>query len=155
MNDNLIKSANNTVSLLKLIDETVSMIIKDKDMKTNQVFTTNDGKVTTFTPNLLFQTENFKNLEYIYYNYITPVSDSFMMVISSSLENYLLSVRNNIIILICIFVVSIIIFSYYVAFIYTKKLIHLLSVARVILRIIPTNVIYNTQDLEIWIENKY
>ena len=32
---------------------------------------------------------------------------------------------------------------------------HLLSVSRCILKIIPTIVIYNTPELESWIENKY
>ena len=38
---------------------------------------------------------------------------------------------------------------------FIKKLIHHLSVSRIILKIIPTSVIINTQELESWIENKY
>jgi hypothetical protein len=43
----------------------------------------------------------------------------------------------------------------YMAFCFVNKLIHLLSVSRCILKIIPTTVINNTQELENWIENKY
>jgi hypothetical protein len=155
MNDVVIKSANNTDSLLKLIDETVSTIIKDKEMKTNQPYTLADNTTVTFSNPLLYETKNFRDLEYIFYNYITPISDAFATVVSNSLNEYLDSVKMNIVILICVFVFSILMFSFYIAFIFTRRLIHLLSVARIILRIIPTSVINNTQDLETWIESKY
>jgi hypothetical protein len=155
MEDVVIKSANNTDSLLKLIDETVSTIIKDKEMKTNQPYTLADNTTVAFTNPLLYETKNFRDLEYIFYNYITPISDAFATVVSNSLNEYLDSVKMNIVILICVFVFSILMFSFYIAFIFTRRLIHLLSVARIILRIIPTSVINNTQDLETWIESKY
>jgi len=155
MTDVTIKSANNTDSMLKLIDETVSNILKDQQMKTNLPYLLNNGQTVMFTPPLLYETSNFMDLEYIFYNYITPISDNFAKVVSTSQNNFLTSVRMTIIILICVFVVCILIISYYIAFIFTNTLIHLLSVARLILKIIPTTVINNTQDLETWLENTY
>ena len=155
MNDVVIKSANNTDSLLKLVDETVATIIKDKEMKANTEVILKDNTTAIFSNPLLFETKNFRDLEYIFYNYITPISDNFSSVVSLSLNDYLLAEKVKIIILISVFAICILLFSFYIAFIFTKKLIHLLSVARVILRIIPTSVINNTQDLETWIENKY
>jgi hypothetical protein len=155
MTDTVIKSANNTDSLLKLIDETVSTIIKDKEMKNGQSYTLSNNVTTIFSNPLLYESKNFRDLEYIFYNYITPISDAFADVVSASLDDYLSDVKMNIVILICVFVFCILLFSFYIAFIFTRKLIHLLSVARVILKIIPTSVINNTQDLETWIESRY
>lgn len=154
MDDTVIQSANNTDSLMKLIDETVATISKDKDMKIGKPYLFN-GTTVSFTNPLLFETSYFKDLEYVFYNYITPISDNFAEVVSVSLNNYLLEQKAIIIILICVFGFIILLFAGYVAFIYTDKLIHLLSVSRCILRIIPTNVINNTAELETWIENKY
>lgn len=154
MNDTVIQSANNTDSLLKLIDETVATISKDKEMKIGKPYFFNNQTIS-FTNPLLFETNYFRDLEYVFYNYITPISDSFANVVSLSLNNYLLKQRTVIIILICVFGVIILIFAGYVAFIFTNKLIHLLSVSRCILRIIPTIVINNTAELETWIETKY
>jgi len=155
MNDFVIKSANNTDSLLKLIDETVSTIIKDKEMKTGKKYVLKNGNEEEFSNVFLYETEYFNKLEYVFYNYITPVSDRFSQVVSSSLGDYM-SVENTIIvILICLFGFIIFLFSFYIAFCFTKNLIHLLSVARCILKIIPTGVINNTPELKTWIENKY
>ena len=154
MNDTVIQSANNTDSLLKLVDETVATISKDKDMKIGKPYLFNNQTVS-FTNPLLFETSYFKELEYVFYNYITPISDNFADVVTLSLNNYLLDQRAIIIILICVFGFIILMFAFYVAFIFTNKLIHLLSVSRCILRIIPTIVINNTAELETWIENKY
>lgn len=154
VNDNVIKSSNNTDSLLKLVDETVTTILKDRDMKMGKSYMTYDNRTVTFSTQYLFESKSFYDLEYIFYNYITPISDSFSTVVSTSYEEYLNSVKTNIVILICVFVLSILIFSFYIAFIYTRKLVQLLSVSRVIFRIIPTMVIINTPELEVWIESK-
>jgi PAS domain-containing protein len=154
LKDDLIKSSNNTDNLLKLIDETVATIIKDKEIKTGKSYMLYDNTTVAFSNPLLFESKSFMELEYIFYNYITPISDAFSSVISVSFEDYLDSVKVKIIILICVFVLSILVFSFYIAFIYTRKLVQLLSVSRVIFRIIPTMVIINTPELEVWIESK-
>lgn len=154
MKDTIIQSANNTDSLLKLIDETVAMIEKDKEMKEGKPYLS-DGKIIPFSNELLFETEYFRDLEYVFYNYITPISDSFASVVSNSLDIFLNDRKTIMIILIFIFGFIILVFSSYIIFIYINKLIHLLSVSRCILRIIPTIVINNTAELETWIENKY
>jgi hypothetical protein len=153
MNDVTIKSANNTDSMLKLIDETISNILKDKEMKLNLPYTLADGSTTMFSTPYLYETVNFRNLEYIFYTYITPVSDNFSKVVTLSQNTFLNRVNTNIVILICVFVLCILVISFYIAFIFTKTLVHLFSVARLIVKLIPTNVINNTQELEMWMEN--
>ena len=48
-----------------------------------------------------------------------------------------------------------IIFCIVFGFFFINKLVHHLSVSRIILKIIPTSVIISTHELETWIENKY
>jgi len=155
MSDSYIQSANNTDSLLKLVEETVDTISKDKDIKIGKPYLFGSNETIQFTNPLLFETGYYKDLEYVFYNFITPISDNFAKVVSSSLNNYLLNCRDIIIILISIFGLILFLFSSYIAFVFTNKLIHLLSVSRCIFRIIPTSVINNTAELETWIENKY
>ena len=155
MNDSVIKSANNTDSLLKLVNETVSTIIKDQEMNSGKKYTLRNGMQELFSNPFLFETNYFYQMEYIFYNYIAPVSDSFATVVSNSLTDYLNTEKIIIIMMICIFAVTIVLFSLYIIFVFTKNLIHLLSVARCILKIIPSGVINNTPELKTWIENKY
>ena len=155
MNDELIQSANNTDSLLKLIEEIVDNIYKDLEMQTGKTFTLNNGTEVPFENYYLFSSNNFNQLELIFYKYIVPVSNNFGGLCKISLVNYLK--KEKILILILIICLGLIIAGYciYIIVFFVKKLIHLLSVSRCILKIIPTTVINNTPDLEVWIENKY
>ena len=155
MGDELIQSANNTDSLLKLIEEIVDNIYKDLEMQTGKTFILNNGTETEFQNYYLFSSNNFNQLELIFYKYIVPVSNNFGGLCKISLNNYLK--KEKILILILIICLGVIIagFCIYIIVFFVKKLIHLLSVSRCILKIIPTTVINNTPDLEVWIENKY
>ena len=142
MNDNLIISANNTDNLLKLIDDLVDSIKKEYEM--NQ-----DDKKN------LFNTTYFKQIEYMYYNYIFNVGDNFADVVTKDLNSYL-SERQLIVIFIAVIIgVVIIIYCLVFGIILIGRLVHHLSVSRCIMKIIPTSVIISTQELETWIENKY
>ena len=102
----------------------------------------------------LFNETNFKNIEYIFYNYIFSVGDYFGDSIRENLDHYLL---NKMKILIClIFGLTLIIILYSILFmsLYIPRLIHFLSVSRSVMKIIPTSIIMITQELENWIENK-
>ena len=155
MNDELIQSANNTDSLLKLIEEIVDNIYKDLEMQTGKKFILNNESEVDFQNYYLFSSNNFNQLELIFYKYIVPVSNNFGGLCKVSLNNYLK--KEKILILILIICLGVIIagFCIYIIVFFVKKLIHLLSVSRCILKIIPTTVINNTPDLEVWIENKY
>ena len=157
--DVLIQSANNTDSLLKLVDETVENIYKEEEMKIGKnvdypTTSQSTGKYP-FSPKMLFETSSFNELETVFYKYITPVSDNFAKVIQSSLKSYLNSKKIMIIILICVLGVIIVGMCGYIGIFFVDKLIHLLSVSRCILKIIPTSVINTNDDLQKWIEEKY
>ena len=142
MNDNLIISANNTDNLLKLIDDLVDSIKKEYEM--NQ-----DDKKN------LFNTSYFKQIEYMFYNYVFNVGDIFADVVTKDLNSYL-SERQLIVIFIAVIIgIAIIIYCLAFGIILIRRLVHHLSVSRCIMKIIPTSVIISTQELETWIENKY
>ncbi|MCQ2816891.1 MAG: PAS domain S-box protein, partial [archaeon] len=149
----IVLSANNTDSLLKIVDYTVDNIYKDRIMKTNMTITYN-GIPSDFRPKMLYDTPQFLTLENIFYYFITPVSDNFAKVFQSSLDDYLSQKKTIMLLLIILFGVIMIAISLYIAIFFVDRLIHLLSVSRCILKIIPTTVINSTQELENWIENK-
>ena len=155
LDDELIQSANNTESLLKLIQETVDSIYKDRELKNGTKVTLKNGNIDDFKDYYLFESDSFYILEYVFYKYIAPVSDNFSKICISGLLDYLNNKRNLVISLVLIFSSIIIGLCIYIGFIFVSKLIHLLSVSRCILKIIPTTVINNTQELEMWIESKY
>ena len=155
MNDILIQSANNTESLLKIHEQIIDDLYKDAILKKDTNFTLNNGTVVKFRNIYLFSTDTFKELEKIFYKYIVPVSNTFSQICLDSLIKYLKEKKNIVVILTIIFFVMVILLCVYIAFCFVNQLIHLLSVSRCILKIIPTSVINNTQELESWIENKY
>ena len=146
MNNRLIKSANNTDNLIKIIENNVQKIYKDYR-------SSNNTGVNNHTE--LFNTEFFTQVEEIFYNYIIPVGDYFSRIVNNDLDNYLGDKKGTVIILVIVLVVVMILYSLIFGIIFTNQLVHYLSISRCIMKIIPTSVIIATQDLETWIENKY
>jgi hypothetical protein len=146
MNNTLIKSANNTDNLIKIVENTVQKIYK-------QYLTSDNKGINSHTE--LFETKFFTQVEEIFYNYIIPVGDYFSSLVKTDLANYLGNKKNMIIILVIVLVVVMILYSLVFGIIFTNQLVHYLSISRCIMKIIPTSVIIATQDLETWIENKY
>ena len=142
MNDDLVKSSNNTDNLLMLIDDWVDNIHKEDDMN-------KDDRRN------LFNTSYFKNIEYIFYKYIFNVSDNFQLIVKEDIKDYLYQKTTELYIIGILMGILTAIFCIVFGVIFIKELVHHLSVSRIILKIIPTSVIINTQELETWIENKY
>jgi hypothetical protein len=155
MENKFIKSANNSDSLIKLIDETVDILNQNIKVKSNGNVTLNNGTEVGFFKSYLYSDESFYNLETVFYDYVAPISDVFASVCKRSLNKYLNEKKNIVFSLIIINGVIITFFCLYVEIFYIKKLIHFLSVSRLILKVIPTMVINNTPELETWIESKY
>ena len=142
-NDSFIDSSNNTDNILKLIDDWVDNIHKE-DQMINEPNRRN-----------LFKLEHFKNIEYMFYKYIFNVSNNFQLVVKEDLKNYLDNKGVELFAIGIIMGISTSLLSLFFGVIFIKKLIHHLSVSRIILKLIPTSVIISTQELESWIENKY
>ena len=156
MNNQIIISANNTDSLLQYIEEIVDNINVTKILnENNEFYTLKNGKSVKFKSIYLYETINFKNLEEIFYKYITPVSDNFAEICINTFVNYFYNKKAIVVLLYILFNILVIILCLYIALCFVKQLIHLISVSRCILKIVPTIVINNTPELENWIENKY
>ena len=87
--------------------------------------------------------------------FISPVGYNLNDVIKQSLKDFL---NNKFVVIITIsacLLVCMIVFSIWIGIFVVDRLIHLISMSRCILKIIPTIVINNTPDLQNWIENKY
>ena len=94
-------------------------------------------------------------MEKAFYKYILPVGNNFAEIVTMDLNNYLNGNKTLIILLILLLFILMIIYCLFLGITLIKQLIHYLSVSRCIMKIIPTSVIINTQELENWIENKY
>jgi len=142
-NDIVIKSANNTLSLISLIKDSIYNLNKNITLQTS------DNKLNEFS------SDNFRMIEYIYFNYLNKVYPNMEYYIELALENFSFKIQIFIVTFMILFTFLIFFFALYIYLVYVKSLIHMLSISRCVLRVIPTNVIYDTPKLEAWIENKF
>ena len=155
MENKLVKSANNSDSLIKLIDETVDILYEDIEVYSSKTVKLNNGSDVPFFKSFLYSTDSFFDLETVFYNFVAPISNNFSDICKRSLNKYLNEKKDIVFSLIIIYGILITFICLYIEIFYIKKLIHFLSVSRLILKIIPTMVINNTPELETWIESKY
>ena len=146
-NDPLIKSINNTNSILDNIPYRLSLI--GNKYENNQ-----NGRIQS-NPYLLFEDENYKEIENLVYNYLTPLSEQLANVTMKAITIVIHNTKVVTNILTGVILVAMIIFSLYILIWYLDTIVHLLSVSRCVLTIIPICVINSTPELENWIENKY
>ena len=147
LSDSVIINANNTNNLLKLIEIYVGNIKKEYEININ-----NDPNYRKIE---LFNSTNFKNMDYAFIAYILPVAEIFKQAIVESLNEFLSA--EEIFISFLIISLGILIFLYCIIFGYflIRKLVYYLCISSSIIKIIPISVIFGTQELETWIENKY
>jgi len=146
INDTLIISANNTDNLIKLIDDLVENIYKEYNMDKNS---------SDYFKQKLFNTSYFQQMEEIFYKYIINVGDIFAKLLKEDFNEFLKNRKTLITILVVCLGIIMFIYCLYLGIFFVRKLVHYLSVSRCVMKIIPTSVIINTQELETWIENKY
>ena len=146
INDTLIISANNTDNLIKLIDDLVENIYKEYNMDKNS---------SDYFKQKLFNTSYFQQMEEIFYKYIINVGDNFAKLLKEDFNEFLKNRKTLITSLVVCLGVIMFIYCLYLGIFFVRKLVHYLSVSRCVMKIIPTSVIINTQELETWIENKY
>ena len=151
--NDLIKSANNADSLLKLTEEIVQNLNKDINIYEGNYYNLSNGDYVEFKKYYLYESILFRNLEEIYYEFLVPISENFAQICLDSLNNYLKDKRKIVFLLTSIFFIMVISQCIYISFCFIKKVINLIGVSRCILKIIPTTLISTTQELEIWMED--
>ena len=144
--ETLIKSANNTDNLIKLISDYVENIYKEHEMELI---------IPTYYKQELYGTVYFQTMEEIFYLYVLPVGTVFANIVREDFKSFLQFKKSLILSLIICLEVIMFIYCLYLVIFFIKKLVNYISVSRCILKIIPTSVIISTQELETWIENKY
>ena len=147
LNDMIIKTANNTDNLIKVINELIFSIKKTYEFIYNENY--------YYYKRNLFNSAYYQEIEKIFFKYFISISDNFHFEIEYDLLSYLYQKHTIALILIIIFVVSTTIYCLITRISLIKKIIHNLKVSRCIMKIIPTSVIISTPELETWIENKY
>ena len=151
MKDNFIQSANNTESLLKNVFDNIFGINKQIQIQEKKKLNNSLFDESLYKP---YGSRNFMELEYAYYNFIIKLPSVLNSIFNLSLSNYLAEQRKLIFTMIIIFSIILLFFSLYIIFIFTQTLIHLLSISRCLIKVVPTGIINKTQELEEWLENK-
>ena len=91
-------------------------------------------------------------MEIILYNYIDPIIVKIDDVIGLSFHNMISKQKKKLNSIIILFVFIIVIFIVYIFYFFIPKLENLLDISNSILKIIPTNIISSSQDMENWFE---
>jgi len=147
--DIIVKRANNSESLTTLIDNNVYNLEKQiKLMKENKPITYN--QIVNVS---LYDSKDFYEIEYIYYNYIIGITNRINSVINLSLNDYLITVNTKIITIITFFSLVVIIFCLSIWLYYTERLINLITISRCTMKIIPSHIIIKAPEIENWIDN--
>ena len=143
INDNIINSANNTDNIMQLISNFRDNIYRKDSLQ--------NGRMRQ----MMFNSSLYKDIEYLFFNYIYTVEDIFENTVISSLNDYIKINKFFLIILAAIYSVTMIIYNIIYIIILTPQLVHLINISRGILKIIPSAVIMNTPELQNLIGNKY
>jgi hypothetical protein len=136
----IIKSANNTQTLLNMVTDYIYYL--NKDIKVN-------------SDNNPYDSIYYQRIETIFYKFVLTMPENFVWISTVSIKSYMQKVYMTVLALIIVFAICIVIFSIVSIFYYISKLIEYISISRCILKIIPTNVIINSYELEEWLGNKY
>jgi hypothetical protein len=137
--DDIVLSTNSTTVLLNALDDALYYLNKEFSLEK--------------TPQ--FNNTYYQKAERIFYNFVINIPKTLITTSVISLNNYMYRIQFIVIALIVVFAIVIIAFSIYAIFSYITSLISYIAISRCILKIIPTNVIIHTNELEEWLENKY
>ena len=146
-NDTFIKRGNNSDNLIKLVENKIANVYIKDEMDSNNTL--------NYERENLFKSEEYQEIEYIFYNYIYGIDKSLSEIIKSNLNSYLMKKKLIIIALLFSLILIQIIYFFIFMGIYITRLIHFINVTRSVIKIIPTSIIMTTQDLQKWIEGKY
>ena len=110
---------------------------------------------TNHTSKKLFSSDNYGQIDKIFFKYFLTVEENFVHCIEDDLDTFSNSFYVTSLILLFSFGLIIIIYYILSRIFLLRNLIHNLSISRMIMKIIPTSIIIGTPELETWIESKY
>ena len=100
----------------------------------------------------LFTSDNYEQLEEAYYLYIVPSLDIVDNNIREGFNDLFDKYQKYILIISAIFLICLVVFIIYIKIFFIPSIKHMLNITKCIIRIIPTSIIYENQDLENWLE---
>ena len=147
MNDTLVSSSNNTDNIMQLITSFIENIYNKDALE--------KSKDNNYESQNMFSNDLYKDIEYLFFNYVYSVESIFENTVKSSLDDYIKKNKFFLIILLVVFCITMIIYNITYIVILTPKLVHLMNISRGVIKIIPTSVIMNTPELQALIGSKY
>ena len=147
MNDTLVSSSNNTDNIMQLITIFIENIYNKDALE--------KSKDDNYESQNMFNNDLYKDIEYLFFNYVYSVESIFENTVKSSLDDYIKKNKFFLIILLVVFCITMIIYNITYIVILTPKLVHLMNISRGVIKIIPTSVIMNTPELQALIGSKY
>ena len=147
MNDTLVSSSNNTDNIMQLITSFIENIYNKDALE--------KSKDDNYESQNMFSNDLYKDIEYLFFNYVYSVESIFENTVKSSLDDYIKKNKFFLIILLVVFCLTMIIYNITYIVILTPKLVHLMNISRGVIKIIPTSVIMNTPELQTLIGSKY
>ena len=139
----IVKKINNTDAFLDLILEEVNNLLFE--LGNNLEFYNNDSLG-------LYTSNNYEQLEEAYYYYIVPSLDIVDNNIREGFQDLFDKYQKYILIISAIFLICLVVFIIYIKVFFIPSIKHMLNITKCIIRIIPTSIIYENQDLENWLE---
>ena len=149
MSDNVILTTNNTDNILELMKNYIDNLYR-KDKMDKLIL-----DKSKYLRKNMFSNVIFKDIEYLFFNYIYTVKDIFEETVIFSLKEYINHNKLFLVTLIFCFCALMITYNIIYLILFTPKLIYLINVSRGILKIIPTSVIMSTMELHNLIGTKY
>jgi hypothetical protein len=147
MNDTLVRSSNNTDNIMQLITSFIENNYNKDALE--------KSKDDNYESQNMFSNDLYKDIEYLFFNYVYSVESIFENTVRSSLDDYIKKNKFFLIILLEVFCITMIIYNITYIVILTPKLVHLMNISRGVIKIIPTSVIMNTPELQALIGSKY
>ena len=147
LTDNFANNLNNTDNIMQIIINFIESIYR-MDIIENM-------RNNNYERQTMFNSSIYQDIEYLFFNYVFTVEDTFDNTVKKSLDDYIKTHKALLIILVNIFCVSMIVYNISYIFILTPKLIQHINISRGVVKIIPTSVIMNTPELLTLIRNKY
>ena len=143
LENDFVRKLNNTDAFLDLILEEVNNLIFE--LANNLEFYDNNSLG-------LFTSNNFEQLEEAYYYYIVPSLNIVDNKIREGFQDLFDNYQKYILIISSVFLFCLVVFIIYIKIFFIPTIIHMLNISKCIIRIIPTSIISENQDLENWLE---
>ena len=148
LSDTKILAINSTENLMKLISDLIFILKKEFEINNNK---TNNS----YYRRHLFNEPNYRDIEKLFFNYFMSVEENFVKCNEEDILIFLSNIKSLVILIVSVYAILMVIYCLIARIFIINKIVHYLTVSRIVMKIIPTSIIISTPELESWIENRY